>query len=248
MQNPLHVIDIVVEGKADGGFLNDKPEIPDKGIVTLFVHRLCHSSPHMRVRRLRVPFLLNCHKPWRRVLQAKDRAAIAKSAALVYVVDTESTDGTVLNRLRKSHQTPPKSKHDTFRAAIGFSHPCIEAWLLADALAICRGACVSSMPVTPGDPESLPGAPKNAPGKFYKRHLADLAKQDTDDLSAKTKWRIVNEIDDLQVVRTKCPSFDHFATEVGTHLAPLFPPPVVEADADETEHSSEESYPSHDQE
>ncbi len=221
-QNPPIVIDIVVEGRADGGVFNDKPEPPMSGIVTLFVHRLCQSPSHMLVRRQRVPFLMNAHKPWRRLVQAKDRAAIAKSAGLVYVVDTESTDSGVLKQMRKSHLPPPKSRHDQFPAALGFAHPCIEAWLLCDAVAIKKAAGVPAIPPLPAAPESLPGAPKNKPGAFYKRYLADLVKASKDDLAAKDKWIIVVSINDLKSVRDACPCFHAFASEIESKIAPLY--------------------------
>jgi len=40
--------------------------------------------------------------------------------------------------------------------AVGVAHPCVEAWLLVDSLAIARALGLSNSVVVPSNPESLP--------------------------------------------------------------------------------------------
>ena len=106
--------------------------------------------------------------------------------------------------------------------AIGVAQPCIEAWLLADATAIRRGLELSDTPAVPAEPELLP-APCEDDRQNPKRVLVKAAGVQQKELSAKQKWRIAGAMNDMTLVRTRCPlGFDPFAAEVELHIAPLF--------------------------
>jgi Domain of unknown function (DUF4276) len=216
------VIEIIGDGKADAGPLDETPQAPLLGVVTLLAFRLCESPDAMHVRRRKPLFLQKATPLWRRVQQSKMRAADACDDGLIYVVDTE---GEKPQKLRAALEKGRDSKYATFPTAVGVAHPCIEAWLLADAGAIQRAFDLSQSPDLPGSPEGIPDAPKKSPGSHYKRLLAQSAKVDRADLSAALKAEIVRAITDLANLRSKCPSFAAFGQEVEQRIKPLFEAP-----------------------
>ena len=125
----LPVIEIIGDGKADAGAIDDTPQLPSLGVVTLLTFRLCGSPATMRVRRRKPLFLQKRTPLWRRVQQSKMRAADSGDAGLICVVDSE---GEKPQKLRTELEKGRDSKYATFPAAVGVAHPCIEAWLLAD--------------------------------------------------------------------------------------------------------------------
>lgn len=109
-----------------------------------------------------------------------------------------------------------------FPLAVGVAHPCIEAWLLADAAAIRRGLELPGNPALPDQPESLP-APRNDRKNNPKTALAALAPSTKRELSVAQKERIAAAMNDMALVRNRCPwGFAPFADEVDQFILPLF--------------------------
>jgi Domain of unknown function (DUF4276) len=216
------VIELVCDGKTEGGPADDLPKPPITGVLTLLLHRLCDEPDDMLVRRRKPLFLRKRTPLWRRVEQTKIRAADHGEAGLVYVVDTEGDKPQKkLDDLNKGRS----AKRLDFPMAIGVCHPCVEAWLLADAVAIQLAFKLPTFPPLPSTPEDLPGAPKKSPGAFYKKTLATAAGQNRDDLSAQEKSDIIQEVVDLAVIEAACAQFQTFAREVRKHIRPVFFPP-----------------------
>jgi hypothetical protein len=216
------LIEIIGDGKADAGPMDAMPQPPTLGVVTLLAFRLCGAPVAMHVRRRKPLFLQKATPLWRRVQQSKMRAADACDDGLIYVVDTE---GEKPQKLRAALEKGRDSKYGSFPTAVGAAHPCIEAWLLADAGAIQRAFDLSQSPDLPDSPEAIPDAPKKSPGSYYKRFLAECANIDRADLSVAQKADLVRAIADLADLRSKCPSFAAFGREVAQRIKPLFDAP-----------------------
>jgi hypothetical protein len=212
----VHVIDIVGEGKTDHGRGADQPEVPTNGVVPVLVHRLCDEPESMRVRRRPLPFLQG-KGLWQKVRFAKRQAFNSKSAGLVFVIDTEGSHPGQLEQLQRGRDF---ELHE-FPAAVGVAHPCIEAWLLADASAISRALGLASLRAdVPEEPETLP-APYKDRKQNPKAVLARCAGQGRPLSSAQTT-RIVQVVRDLDVIRTRCPiGFAPFAEEVLGRIKPI---------------------------
>lgn len=151
----------------------------------------------------------------KKVELAKRTARIAHRA-LVFVVDSDG-DLSKLKQLKKGRDRG----HANVPTAVGVAHPCIEAWLLADAHAIRRAMGLASKPDVPAQPESLPADRDDR--QHPKRLLAGCAGSGNPDLKADDKVKIARAIRSLDVVRTRCPlSFAPFAAEVEAHIKPLF--------------------------
>jgi hypothetical protein len=216
MPEPEPVIEIIGEGRTDRGRGSDQPERPTTGVLPILVHRLCDRPDSMRVRRRLRPFLQG-KGLWQKVRFAKRQASSSGSAGLVYVLDTEGDHPGQLDQLRRGRD----SELRTYPAAIGVAHPCIEAWLLADAVAITRALGLGERANVPSEPESLP-APCKDRNQNPKAHLARCAGRDRHLSSAETT-RIVQEIRDLSAIRTRCPMrFAPFADEVVGMIRPIF--------------------------
>ena len=129
MPSTPKVIELVCDGKAEGGPPDDVPKRPSIGVLTLFIHRLCGEPSDLLVRRRKPLFLSSGTHLWRRVEQTKVRAADHGESGLVYVVDTE---GDSPARKLKELDKGRAAKRPAFPMAIGVCHPCVEAWLLAD--------------------------------------------------------------------------------------------------------------------
>jgi hypothetical protein len=210
------VIEIVGEGKTDRGRGGDEPEPPTTGVLPILVHGLCDRPESMRVRRRPLPFLQG-KSLWQKVRFAKRQASSNGSAGLVFVVDTEGNHPGQRDQLRRGRDF----ELQIYPAAIGVAHPCIEAWLLADASAISRAMGLTQKPDVPAEPETLP-APCQDRGRNPKLLLARCAGRNRLLSSAETT-RIVQEIRDLDVIRKRCPtSFTPFADEVVGIIRPIF--------------------------
>jgi hypothetical protein len=117
------VIEVIGEGKTDLGTPSVVAELPDKGVVPIFVRKLCGDPSTLRIKRKPMPSLQKGGLE-RKVQFAKRQAFDNGSAGMVFVVDTEGTDPlTHLGRLQAGRDI---EKHD-YPAAVGVAHPCIEA-------------------------------------------------------------------------------------------------------------------------
>ncbi len=210
------VIEIVGEGKTDHGRGGDQPKPPTTGVLPILVHRLCERPESMRVRKRPLQFLQG-KSLWQKVKFAKRQAFYNGSAGLVFVVDTEGSHPGQLDQLRRGRD----SELLEYAAAVGVAHPCIEAWLLADASAISRAMGLTRSADVPAYPEALP-APCQDRSHNPKRILAQCSGQDRH-LSSEETTRIVKEIRDLNAIRACCPqSFVPFADEVIGSIRPIF--------------------------
>src|SRR5205823_153554 len=110
----------------------------------------------MRVRRRPLPFLQG-KGLWQKVRFAKRQALNSGSGGLVFVLDTEGNHPGQLQQLRRGRDFESVE----YPTAVGVAHPCIEAWLLADASAISRAMGLEQRPEVPVEPESLPAPCKD---------------------------------------------------------------------------------------
>jgi hypothetical protein len=210
------IIEVVGEGKTDHGPGSDQPEAPAHGVVPVLVHRLCDRPDSMRVRCKPLPRLRG-KGLWQKVRFAKQQAFYNKSAGLVFVIDTEGDHPTQLKELQRGRDF----ELPAYPTAVGVAHPCIEAWLLADASAISRALGLTQRAAVPEEPESLP-APCKDRNQNPKAVLGRCAGRDRPLSSAETT-RIVQAIRDLNAIRNRCPiSFAPFADEVIGIIGPIF--------------------------
>ena len=223
MSRPNVVIEVIGEGRTDVGVLKTagkiEAESPTSGVVPVLLHKLCGRPTEMRVIRGSVAHLQKGglkHK----VRFAKVQAFYSGRDGVVFVVDTE---GEKPDRKRREMAEGRDEKLADYPAAIGVAHPCIEAWLLADAPAIARGLGLSNAPQVPQEPEALP-APQKGSSNDPKIVLARCAGQRTP-LSSSDTTKIASAIEDPTVIEKKCPvGFAPFAAEVRERIAPLFGP------------------------
>ena len=214
------VIEVFGEGKTDVGH-NPTPQSPSEGVVPILLHMLCGRPDGMMVKRFGIPFLQQKGTGkglWQKVRFAKRQARYGKSDAAVFVVDTEGDLKGKREQLAKGRD----AELPQFPMAVGVAHPCIEAWLLADAQAIRRGLSLSRTPEVPDDPEAL-SAPCRDRRNNAKSELAKAAGSTHKDISAREKDGIAAEMNDMDLVRTRCPAgFGPFAGEVESRIRPLF--------------------------
>ena len=209
------IIEIVGEGKTDRGRGDEQPAPPTTGVVPIFVHRLCDRPGSMRVRRRPLPFLQG-KGLWQKVRFAKRQSFNSGSAGLVFVVDTEGNHPGQLQELMRGRDFELAG----YRSAVGVAHPCIEAWLLADALAISRAMGLSLLPQVPAEPESLPAPCKDRVHnpKILLSRCAGLNRP----LSSTEATRVAL-LQDLQAIRSRCQSsFAPFADEIIEIIKPIF--------------------------
>ncbi len=217
----------------------DELQRPDKGVVPILVHTLCGNPDRMRTRshgklsmmeRLSDSLKDDDTASWltRRVRFAKQQARDNGSAAAVFVVDSDG----FYTKTRDNLSEGRDSVLPEFPMAVGVAHPCIEAWLLSDSAAIRRGCDLPETPPVPAEPEKRP-APCQDRKRNPKTVLAAAAGSKKGDLSAKEKDRIVKAMNDMNLLRKRCPEgFAPFAGEVQQYIAPLFPqPPALPGDA-----------------
>jgi hypothetical protein len=214
--SPL-VIEICGEGKSDVGAGEGQLTSPEKGVLPVLIHALCGKPKNMLVKRRSVAFLQG-KGWWQKVKFAKQQAYYNKSAGIAFVLDTEGEQEARLADLMKGRDACLPA----YPAAVGAPHPCLEAWLLADAVAIARAVQLRGLPDVPEEPESLP-APRSNRKYNPKTELAASAGSAGEDLSAHEKARIAVEIKQLALVRQRCPSsFAPFADEVEQRIKPVF--------------------------
>jgi hypothetical protein len=195
---------------------------PTAGIVPVFLHKLCGQPTEMRVKRRSIASLERKTLKMK-VLLAKQRSYYNKSSAAVFVIDTEGSDP--IRRQRELAEGRDAGYPD-YPMAVGVAHPCIEAWLLADAPAIARGLGLSNVPQVPQEPEALP-APRKGSGNDPKIELARCAGQ-SKPLSSSDTTKIASAIEDPSVIERNCPlGFTPFAAEVRERIRPLFGPPAA---------------------
>ena len=213
------VIEVFGEGKTDvGGDLESRPEPRTKGVVPILLHALCGKPANMLVKRYGMPFMQQKGTLPQKVRFAKRQARLNRSAAAVFVVDSEGDLKGRMGDLAKGR----KMESGEFPMAIGVAHPCIEAWLLADGAAIRRACNLASNPNVPDEPESLP-APRHDRRDNPKTALASAARAGQKELSVAGKERIAAAMNHMDLVRTRCPrSFAPFADEVDREIRPLF--------------------------
>jgi len=141
-----------------------------------------------------------------------------RAAAIVFVVDS---DGKLEQRQEELAEGREGAKRK-LPMAIGVAHPCIESWLLTDATAIRRGLELERSPAVPEEPENLP-APCRDRAHNPKTVLAKAGGSLDPELSAKDKDKIAKAINDLSLLRQRCPlGFAPFADEVEERIRPLF--------------------------
>jgi hypothetical protein len=222
MSKPDVVIEVIGEGKTDVGPLKTpgRIELPTEGVVPILLHKLCGRPTEMRVIRRSFADLQRKGGLDRKVAFEKVQAPISGYDAVVFVVDTE---GERPDRKRKVMAAGRDEKLPDYPMAIGVAHPCIEAWLLADAPAIARGLGLSNAPQVPQEPEALP-APQKRSSNDPKIVLARCAGQQNP-LSSSDTTKIAIAIENPAVIERKCPvSFAPFAAEVRERIRPLFDP------------------------
>ena len=221
------VIEVVGEGRTDVGLVETSgepsdPSPPNKGVVPIVVHALCGKPDTMLVVRRQYASLQGRGKTRaQKVHFAKRQALYNNSAGIVFVLDSE---GDLKGRTRELIEGRDR-QYPEYPAAVGVAHPCIEAWLLADAAAIGQSLNLAKTPPVPEKPEELP-APcrdgKNNP-KAVLRAVAGRR------ISVDDKDRIAATMD-LAVLRQRCPlGFAPFAAEVEQFVQPLFPKPPASA-------------------
>ncbi len=211
------VIEVFGEGKTDVGD-NPTPGPPDQGVVPILLHTLCGRPANMLVKRYGRRFMDQPGGLKRKVNFAVLQARYSRSDGAAFVVDSEGELRKTVAALARGREMTPGD----FPLAIGVAHPCIEAWLLANAGAICRGLGLPQPPQVPDQPEDLP-APQADRRNNPKTVLARAAGSRRGDLQADEKDRIAAAMTDLDLARRRCPQgFAPFAGEVQEYLRPLF--------------------------
>ena len=139
-----------------------------------------------------------------------------RSAGAVFVMDSEGNHRGRLAELSRGRD----AAYSEFPMAVGIAHPCVEAWLLVDSLAIARALGLSNSVVVPSNPESLP-APQANRDHNPKTVLARCAERSA--ISSREATLIALAITDLAALRNRCPvGFEPFAQEIEERIAPLF--------------------------
>ena len=216
-QPPEIIIEIFGEGSTDVGGITDEPTVATSGVVPILTRKLCGDPDNLRVRPQRYMFLSRKKDRWQKVRFVKRQARINGSQGCVFIVDTEGDRKSVLADLLKGRDF----ESPEFPMAVGVAHPCIEAWMLADASAVKQGLGIDGRrPVVPTDPESIPMYDQNG-NKNLKNILKDLHPRGKHpNLVEKSA---IAEFLNLDTAASVCPSFAAFATEVQERIAPLFP-------------------------
>jgi hypothetical protein len=213
------VVEVFGEGKADIGS-DPRPRRPTTGVLSILLHSLCGKPGRMFVKCKATQFLVGKGLA-KKVQFAKRQARYNRSHAAVFVVDSEGGPKE-LKQKKSDLETGRGRELPEFPMAIGVAHPCIEAWLLADATAVRRGLGLSATPKVPDEPEGLP-APCQDHDRNPKAVLCDLADVAKKDLSSDEKDRIARAMDDVALARQRCPlGFAPFADEVEKQVRPLF--------------------------
>jgi len=223
MPDAHRVLEICGEGRTDIGNVisptksRTEPQPPTEGVVPVLLHKLCGEPATMRVVRRAVAHLQG-KRLWQKVKFAKQRALYNRSAGAVFVMDSEGNHRGRLAELSRGRD----AAYSEFPMAVGVAHPCVEAWLLVDSLAIVRALGLSNSVVVPSNPESLP-APQANQNRNPKRVLAMCAGRSAKAISSREATLIALAITDLAALRNRCPvGFEPFAQEIEERIAPLF--------------------------
>jgi len=221
MPDAHRVLEICGEGRTDIGNVvsptksRTEPQPPTQGVVPVLLHKLCGEPATMRVVRRAVPHLQG-KRLWQKVKFAKQTALYNRSAGAVFVMDSEGNHRDRLAELPRGRD----AAYSEFPMAVGVAHPCVEAWLLADPLAIARALGLSNPVVVPSNPENLP-APQANRAHNPKTVLARCAERSA--ISSREATLIALAITDLASLRNRCPvGFEPFAQEIEERIAPLF--------------------------
>ena len=215
---PDVVIEVFGEGKTDLGS-GDATSRPTAGVVPILLHRLCGRPDRMLVKRKATQFLQGKGLA-QKVHFAKRQAVYNRSHAVVFVMDSEGGNQELKKRKAQLEEGRDRGFPE-FAMAVGVAQPCIESWLLADAAAIRRGLDLPATPPVPDRPEDLP-APCQDAIRNPKAVLGSLGGGGRP-LSAAQKDGIARAMNDLDLVRARCPlGFGPFANEVDEHIRPLF--------------------------
>jgi hypothetical protein len=223
------VVEVIGEGRADLGLLGEpnepgKPVPPNQGVVPILVHKLC-GKPDVMLVKPRPYSSLQGKTRAQKVQFAKRQSLCNNSAGVVFVLDSEGD----LKGRQKELNDGRNREHPQYPMAVGIAHPCIEAWLLADAPAIRRAFGLSQTPVVPESPEDLP-APAKDRNRNPKTVLRDVVGREQAELGSKAKDQIAGTMNDMALVRDRCPSsFAPFADEIKQHIRPLFEKPCSPA-------------------
>jgi hypothetical protein len=212
------VLEIFGEGKTDIGE-GSGPDRPTKGVVSILVHTLCGRPGHMLVKPKRYAQLQKGDLQ-RKVGFARRQVFYNRSDGAVFVVDSEGGDPELKEKSRELERGRDSARVE-IPMAVGVAHPCIEAWLLADAAAVRRACGLPQDPEVPAEPERLP-APRQDERRSPKAALAHAvgARQE---LPSDRLWKIARELRQLDLVRQRCPrGFAPFADDVEQRIAPLF--------------------------
>ena len=223
------VIEVVGEGKTDVGLTKNpdeskQPRAPQEGVIPILVNWLCGKPDAMLVKRHPYSTLQGKTRE-QKVHFAKRQALYNRSAGVVFVVDSE---GDLKGRTQELTRGRDRA-YPEYPMAIGVAHPCVESWLLADAAAIRLGLGLATTPNVPDEPEHLPAPCKNAQDnpKSVLRRISGVQRKE---ISAEAKHRIAIAMNDMALVRERCPeSFAPFADEVTQHIHPLFRKPCSPA-------------------
>ncbi len=221
MPDAHRVLEICGEGRTDIGNVvstpgsRTEPQSPTEGVVPVLTYKLCGEPATMRVVRRAVPFLQG-KGLWQKVKFAKQTALYNRSAGAVFVMDSEGKHRDRFAELSRGRD----AAYSELPMAIGVAHPCVEAWLLVDPLAIAKALGLSNPVVVPPNPENLP-APQADRAQNPKTVLARCAERSA--ISSREATLIALEITDLAALRNRCPvGFEPFAQEIEERIAPLF--------------------------
>jgi len=149
----------------------------------------------------------------------------AGAEAAVIVIDRDRT--APRERWRRLDEQRRRIREDRERpvaipVAIGVAVETIEAWLLADELALCRVLGLPNPEKPMASPEGLDGTPGEAthPKCVLNRYFARDTKQDREFLDRVAA--VAREMD-LDVVARMCPEgFERFRSDVMAQVGPLF--------------------------
>jgi len=221
MPDAYRVLEICGEERTDIGNVGSPGESrtgsepPTVGVLPVLVHKLCGEPATMRVVRRAVPHLQG-KGLWQKVKFAKQTALYRRSAGAVFVMDSEGNHRGRLGELSRGRD----AAYSEFPMAVGVAHPCLEAWLLVDPLAIVRALGLSSLVEVPPNPENLPAPQANRahnPKTVLARCAARLA------ISSREATQLALAITDLAALRNRCPvGFAPFAQEIEERITPLF--------------------------
>lgn len=221
MPDAYRVVEICGEGRTDIRNVvspmksRTEPQPPPQGVVPVLLYKLCGEPATMRVVRRAFPHLQG-KRLWQKVKLAKQTALYNRSAGAIFVMDSEGNHRNRLAELSRGRD----AAYSEFPMAVGVAHPCVEAWLLVDSLAIARALGLSNPVVVPSNPENLP-APQANRAHNPKTVLARCAEGSA--ISSREATLIALEITDLASLRNRCPvEFEPFAQEIEERIAPLF--------------------------